>query len=372
MKNVFLTCSIVLTAITLLSSSSNTPYETRCTWLIASSIDSEKKIKKNIKKIIKSNLNTVFLSIPKTANNFGYGKEKFFSSFLKLAYRNGLSVHAWFVNGRRLGRRDHVNFSDEDEQQKQILWISYFLKKYNEYLDGVHLDYIRIEKGAPVNLDKMNGIRDTISGIRKFMKINYPGKFLTTSVFSASAVFIKPFNTSFVWNQYIPDWFKRWVKLNSYSQYKKFKNDVERIGTPAFMIYQQDPINWVKTGLIDAIIPMQYTKLDNKWKDEVIQFRSFFKYAEIKDKHLFMGLGWIPKRNERSTRGYDAPGIVRKIKYGRKNNIKGFMIFILSNHGFDDSPLIKALTVPGKDNNFDPPFSKRAISLISRYNKTKR
>ncbi len=355
-----------------LYSSSNVKFETRATWLWGSSIDSNEKINRNIKKILKANLNTVFIMIPKTFYGHGYGKEKLFASFLKLAYRNGISLHAWFANGRRLGRKNQINFSDKNEQQNQVLWVSHFLNRYSKYLDGIHLDHIRIKKGVPVNSDAIKGITDTISGIRKFMKKNYPEKFLTTTIFSVSPVFIRPYNTPFVWNQDVPSWHKDWIKHNPNSWYRVKKRGQIIIGTPYFLIYQQDPIFWIKQGLVDAIISMQYTTLDKKWRDEFTQFHSFFKYAGIKDRHLLMGLGWVPKRNEKSTRGYNAPGIVRKIKEGRRNSLKGFSIFILSNHGHDDSQLIKALTIPSETNDFNPPFSKRAISLISRYNKTKK
>ena len=354
------------------SSSNKLLYETRGTWLWASSFDSEDKIKNNIKKILEANINTVLLRTPKVINNHGQGKEKNFASFLKLAYKNGLSVHAWFTNGRRLGRKNHVDFSNQKEQESQVLWISYFLKKYNKYLDGIHLDYIRSKHGAPVNSNTMKGIKDTIYRIRETMKKNYPGKFISAAVLRVSPSFIKPYNRPFEWNQRVPQWFKEWIKDNPNSQYRTIKKGKMVIGTPAFMVYQQDPIYWITSDIVDVVIPMQYTILDRKWIDTLTQFHSFFKYTGIKDKHLFMSLGWMPKRNDRKTRGYDAPGIVRKIKEGRKNNVKGFIIFILSNHGHDDSPLIKALTIPSKANDFNPPFSKRAISLISRFNKIKK
>ncbi len=370
-KIIFITLIIIIMSGYLFSSYNKLLYETRGTWLWAGSIDSNDKMLKNIKKILKANLNTVFLSIPGVFKNYGHGKEKYFASFIKLAYKNELSVHAWFSNGRRLGRKQHVNFSNKNEQLAQIKWVAYFLKKYKKYLDGIHLDYIRVEKGTPVNRKAMKGITDTISGIREIMNKNYPEKFLTTAVFPTSPALIRPYNMPLVWNQDVPQWFKSWVKNNPNSRYRVFRRGTIRIGTPAFMIYQQDPIIWLKKSLIDATIPMQYTTLDKKWKDEIIQFQSFFKYNEIKDKHLIASLGWMPKRNERSTRGYDTSGIVSKIKEGRKNNIQGFFIFILSNHGYNDSPLINALTIPSKTNSFSPPFSKRAISLISRYKKRK-
>jgi len=368
MKNLSMFCFIIIILSCFLYSSSNVPYETRATWLWPSSINSDSKIKFNLKKILEANLNTVFLEVPKINNNYGNGKEKFFVTFLKRAYRNGLSVHAWFANGRRLGKEKKINLNDETEIKEQIKWISYFLIKYGKYLDGIHLDYIRTNENSPANSHKMSRVTNLVFRIREYMKNNYPAKYLTAATFRSSASFGRPYNTPSKWNQAVPQWFKGWIKNNPNSQFKAIKRGKIRIGVPRFMYVQQDPVLWVKKGLIDAVIPMQYTVVDKIWKDEIDQFSSFIKYIGQNEKSLCMSLGWISDTNNRSVRGYDAPGVIRKIKYGRKNNVYGFAIFILSNRNKDDSPLIKALTIPSKANDFDPPFSKRAISLISRYN----
>ena len=323
-KNIFFTILTVFIISVYLYSSSNISFETRGTWLWASSINSEKKAKENIKKILKANLNTVFLLVPKTVKNHGKGKEANFEFFIKQAYRNGLSVHAWFLCGRRQGRKHrskkyiNIDFNDKNEQKKQIEWVSYFLNKYSKYLDGIHLDYIRLKKSMPVSLLKMKGITKTISGIRKIIKKKDQNKFLTVASFTVGAGFKRPYNTHFTWNQDVPLWYKGWIKDTPASHYKKIKHGQIRIGTPFFMHKQQDPITWIKKDLIDATIIMQYTTLDKKWQNEITQFRSFLKYSGLNDKHLYMGLGWMPNRHERDTRGYDAPGIVRKIKEGRK------------------------------------------------------
>jgi len=327
-----------------------TQCETRGTWLWASSIDSSDKRDFVLDKILEANLNTVFVSIPSINGNYGHGNTNSFLDFITKAKAAGLSLHAWMANGRRKGRDIEIDFRDLNEQEAQIQWVMSIMSNYGQYLDGVHLDYIRYSNSEAVNNNfKMDAVTEMISRIHNFLSSNYPGKYLTATSFVLGSVDSK--------NGSPPQWFINWKTNNPNNIYSNNK-------VPYFMQVQQDPIKWLNNQIIDGVMPMQYTIDDGMWNQEIDVFKSFNSYNDNDQTKILMGLGWMEKTSPTSTRGYDPAGIVRKIKYGRLQGMKGFVIFILFNHGYDDSPLIEALTIDSAENNNDAPFKKAAPSCF--------
>ena len=70
---------------------------------------------------------------------------------------------------------------------------------------------------------------------------------------------------------------------------------------------------------------------------------------------IVMGLGWL-KEKEHPDWDLKPDPVVRFIKYGRSQGLKGFSIFSLGAPDVDDEPLLKALAEPCPANEGDPPF----------------
>jgi len=320
-----------------------TQCETRGAWIWASSIDSSNKRSYVLDKLLEANLNTIFVSIPSINNNHGYGGTDDFISFIRESKNSGLSVHAWMTNGWRNGKDTEADFRDPSEQEEQVQWVRSIMSTYGQYLDGIHLDYIRYPGSEAVNINnKMDAVTQTINKIHDFLAANYPVKYLTATSFVHIPVKSRGGSP--------PEWFTEW-RANSNNIYSNNK-------VPYFMQVQQDPIDWISKKIVDGVMPMQYTIDDTEWNQEIDFFKSFNTYNGNDPAKTLMGLGWM------SSKGYDAAGIVRKIKYGREQGMKGFIIFILFNHGYDDSPLLNALTIDSAENNFDAPFKNKANSCI--------
>ncbi len=330
--------------------------ETRGTWLWAKSIDTPAKRLHALGIIKRAHLNTVYLAVPPIGGNYGHGTPANFLHFLRAAKKQGLSVHAWFSNGRRPGKGRYADFREPNEQQAQTGWVLAVTKRFGHLLEGIHLDYIRYKKGEDVNFQgKMDGVTATIRSIRRALDSRYPGKKLTATCFRLVPSRVQRYHKNFTWQEDVPLWFRQWFNHNPGSIYHG-----KHVQVPMHMKYQQDPVGWLKASLVDAVIPMQYSTHDGDWNQSVELFKSFNRHAGNEPTRIYMGLGWIPKSSARSRKGYDAAGIARKIRYGRNLGMKGFVIFILVNRDTDDSPLISALTVDSKQNGFNAPFKKDA------------
>lgn len=157
--------------------------ETRASWLWASSIETDEKLDKSLANLLATNLNTVFVMVPPIEDNFGYGTTVQFQKFIEKAVDEGLSVHAWFPNGRRQGSGE-LDFRPEEEQAQQVDWVRAIMENFGTYLDGIHLDYIRYVHGEDVNLEgKMDAVTSTVRRIRQYLLDNYSGTRLTAAVF---------------------------------------------------------------------------------------------------------------------------------------------------------------------------------------------
>lgn len=335
--------------------------ETRGTWLWASAIDSPEKRAHVLELINRARLNTLFLAIPSLQGNYGHGERSAFEDFIKRAVAQGVDVHAWFTCARRPGRGKYADFRTPAEQRAQAQWVDSVMDSYGKYLTGAHLDYIRFTRGEAVNADgKMDGVTATIRGIREMLNKKHPGKYL-----SATCQRLVPSREES--NTGTPAWFSEWYAANPGSIY----HDAVYARVPMHMKYQQNPVGWLKENIVDAVMPMQYSILDTQWKQSVNLFKSFNQHVGNNPALIYMGLGWIPKPTPGSQKGYDAAGIVRKIKYGRSVGMKGFIIFLLANQDHDDTPLINALTGKTAANEFDPPFENPVPSCFQQQRRSK-
>lgn len=337
-----------------------TACETRATWIFASSIDTETKRNSVLQKLADANLNTVFVSIPRVTIHFGYGDHDDFLAFIRAAQDAGLSVHAWMTNGWRKGRKVESDFRLDSEQAFQVQWVADILDLYGQYLDGIHLDYIRYLIPEPANTGgKMDGVTTAVRKMREYLQANAPDMFFTAAVKRLDPRPGESYQDPPLWSvDDPPQWFRDWYAANPGSIY----HGPTDVSVPIHMKFQQNPVAWLRDGLLDHFIPMQYTIDDERWQREVTYFESFHRFVGADPVKMYMGIGWL------DSKGFDAPGIVRRIKYGRTQGLKGFVIFILFNHDTDDAPLLGALSTDSAVNDFDAPFKTAAPPCLKRNN----
>jgi|GEM_PF-2225285 len=331
--------------------------ETRGSWIWASSIDSLEKQAILFQKLEQANMNTILLSAPPISGNWGYGSHEMFLACIKEAKERGISVHAWIPNTRRLWYYDilDVDYTDPAEQAAQSQWVRDIMAAYGDYLDGIHLDYIRYrEPGIPNENGKMDGVRATVRKIHADLNANYPGKLVSAAVFNLKGNKFDRKDDGSIWFTMVPTWFVNWCADHPDTY---FTSSLNYYYGPHHMQYQQDPVGWLKEGIIDRIMPMQYTLDDAEWQRDADLWKSFNQYVGNDFTRVHTGTAW--KDNK-----WDPPGVVRKLKYDRSIGLKGTFIFILQNHETDDTPLIDALTVDSAVNDFDAPYKTPVPSCM--------
>jgi hypothetical protein len=171
----------------------------------------------------------------------------------------------------------------------------------------------------------MDAITDTIRQIRNVIDNSFPSKKLTAAVFKTEKNYINPSK------EYIPSWFVDWNASHPNNQY--FTANSPNYYIPVFMKFQQDPVYWIQSGLVDVIFSMTYTSNDTYWQSELFQYQSFLgNYYSL---HFGMGLGWYQYYDESDQSwhgpGFDPDHIIRKISWGRTQGLKAFSIFELGN-----------------------------------------
>lgn len=331
--------------------------ETRGSWIWASGIDSLEKQAILFQKLEQANMNTILLSAPPINGNWGYGSHAMFLSCIIEAKKRGISVHAWIANTRRLWYDDilDVDYTDPAEQAAQSQWVQDLMGAYGDYLDGIHLDYIRYRiPGVPNEDGKMDGVRATVRRIHDDLEANYPGKRVSASVFNLNGNKFDRKDDGSIWFNMVPTWFVDWCADHPDTY---FTSSLNYYYGPHHMQYQQDPVGWIKEGIIDRIMPMQYTLEDDMWQRDADLWKSFNQYVGNDFTRVHTGTAWKDDK-------WDPPGVVRKLKYDRSIGLKGTFIFIMQNHETDDTPLIEALTIDSEVNGFDAPYKTPVPSCM--------
>lgn len=337
------------------------PCETRGVWLWGASIDSPQKRNTVIQTLTNAHINTIFVAAPRVESHYGHGNEEDFNEFIKIAFEKGFSIHCWLSNARRPGGGVLADFRDPVEQQTQTAWVKTLMSRFGQYLHGVHLDYIRFTNGEPVNEEgKMDGVTETIRQISRMLKSSFPGKYLTATCLRLVPSRVERYSGNPLWTENVPQWFRNWFAQNRGGMYDQ--NNTAFV--PMHMKYQQNPIAWLNEKIVDFVTPMEYSTHDDEWNPALDYCKSFNRFVGNPITSIYMGLGWMPPTSAESHKGFDAPGLVRKIKYGRSAGMKGFVIFIFFNEGADDNTLIQALTVNSAMNGNDAPFKNTAPSCL--------
>jgi hypothetical protein len=345
-------------------------YELRGVWLNPYAFDDANR-EETLRKITAANLNTIFAASPYINGNYGETDPKDYYELIRSARSLGLSVHGWICNHRRLGRGNGIDFTNPQEQKAQVKWALDLLDKYPE-LDGVHFDYIRYKEWSRCDAAKISGINATIRQVYEAIKSKYPDKFLTaTSFVAASASYNgRRSNGRLLWEGEVPQWFRDWHSTNPnnwYSmrhvRYSRLKK--EWLLGPSHFNYQQDPVTWIKEGILDGVMPMQYSSNRRTWHSEVDLWKCFMN-GNL--ERVYIGLGWLVEKGHTDWR-YDPAALIRHIKYGRSQGLRGFVIY---QFGFnqlpknvDDWDIVNALSIDSWINGNDAPFKYPALSPLS-------
>lgn len=304
--------------------------ETRGTWLNPNAFDSDDDIYTILNSLKDANFNTIFVGAPDIGSNQGEADVSDFKSVVRAAHALGFSVQIWVANYYRNGTG--VEFRDESERTAQSDWIIDLFDHYGEYVNGIHYDYIRYLSWEDVNIlsdgyliGKMDAIKSTLNGIATEVRTHYPQMFITSSSFIKEPAY-DSYNDEM---SRIPSWFVNWYDDNPGNIYANYEIQ-EGYGAyhtvPLFMKYQQDAPSWINQNYIDNVIPMEYTSSSVDWMASVDTWKDFQEYNGNNISTQYMGLGWLTEAGEDDW-GYNAPGLVEKIEYGRTQGLKGFVIF---------------------------------------------
>jgi hypothetical protein len=346
--------------------------EVRAVWINPFSFDTPEHRAATLAKIGRANLNTVFLQTPSVAGNYGItwggASPENYSAFLKDLKSAGLAVHGWIINREREGEGKQADFTSANERKAQRDWALAVLDAYPA-LDGVHFDYIRYGDWAKHEIAKAGGVTETVRMTLKAIRKKHPGKFLTAAVFVAASPnwMGRVSEGKRIWDDIPPPWFVKWLDGHPDNWFAKRGKEDPKLGPdmilgPSFFKYQQDPVAWLETESIDAICPMQYTTDEAIWKTEVDLWKSF-RGGNLGG--VIMGLGWLKEKEHPDWELKPEP-LVKSIRYGRDQGLKGFSIFSLGVPGVDDEPLLKALSEPCPANDGEPPFRDHASSWLAR------
>lgn len=342
--------------------------ELRGGWLMANTFATPEARAATIDKFKKAHLNTAFPTAPPLNGNYGESEPAAFAALLDDAKAAGLQVHVWVQNYKRLGGETNpVDFRNAAEREAQKQWALDLLQAYPK-LDGVHFDYIRYSTWEDSDASKINAIQETLRLTREALKTQHPGKPLTCAVFRAAAVTYRGQDGN--WKGDVPQWYRDWYAADPDNYYAVQARTDPTLSPnwllgPSFQSYQQDPASWVKAGVTDALMSMQYTAADQTWQQEVQLWKSFHAHLGASQDAIYMGLGWMPASQWWPDSGFDPAALVRFIKYGRSQGIKGYVIFRLGQSGVDDTPLINALSVDGPDNGYAAPWKTDVASPLA-------
>jgi len=341
--------------------------EMRGTWLDPDAFATAQARETTLRRVVQANINTLFVLAPTMGRNQGSGDPKAFAELVRQARAKGLAVHGWICNHRRVEGTEAVDFRDSNERRAQAAWALSLLEAYPE-LDGIHLDYIRYADWSECDAAKMDAVTMTIRQIREAMKGKFPDKFLTATSLAAANVAYrgawrdgKP-----VWEGDVPEWYRDWHRNhpdNWFDQRYKYDSKLRQnmVLGPGFLAYQQDSPAWVRLGLLDALMPMQYTSNVDLWKTEVDLWADFLGKDNMRT--ICMGLGWLTEKGHDDW-GYNPSALVRMIKYGRQVGVGGFCIYTLGYAADKDQQLVEALVVDSAINANEAPFKQTAESPL--------
>jgi uncharacterized membrane protein YgcG len=332
--------------------------ELRGAWLANDTVDTAPHRADLLAKLRRGHFNAVFIAVPPINGNYGTSDVAGFGAMVDDCKAAGLQVHAWFQNFKRLGESTQADFTSAAERQAQKQWFLDLLAAYPK-LDGVQCDYIRYSTWEACIAAKMQGVAETVRTLKEAVA----PRPLTCAVFNAAAISYRGWKPT--WEGDVPQWYRDWYAAHPNNYYEQQANTPPNSPNwllgGSFFSYQQDPAAWIKAGIADGCATMQYTAVDATWQNEVQIWKSFLGADQPR---LFMGLGWMGPVQFFEDSAFDPAAMVRFIKYGRAQGVKGFVVFRLGQPGVDDGPFLDALSVNGPANGNAAPFTKDVASTL--------
>lgn len=332
--------------------------ELRGAWLANDTVDTAPHRADMLAKLRKGHFNTVFIAVPPLNGQYGTSDAAGFGAMVTEAKAAGLSVHAWFSCFKRMGENSQADFTSPAEQAAQKQWFLDMLAAYPA-LDGVQCDYIRYSTWESCAAAKMKGVADTIRTIRDAVS----PRPVTCAVFNAAAITYRGWKPT--WEGDVPQWYRDWYAAHPGNYYELQANapgnNANWLLGGSFFSYQQDPAAWIRDGLATACAAMQYTAVDATWENEVQIWKSFLGADQGR---MFVGLGWMASAPFFEDSAFDPAAMVRFVKYGRSQGVKGFVVFRLGQPGVNDDALLDALSVDGPANGNAAPFTKDVASTL--------
>lgn len=333
--------------------------ELRGAWLANDTVDTAAHRAEMLAKLRRGHFNTAFIAVPPLGGQYGTSDAAGFGAMVDDCAAAGISVHAWFQNFKRLGESTQADFTSAAERAAQRQWVLDMLAAYPT-LDGVQCDYIRYSTWEACAAAKMQGVADTVKAIRDAVA----PRPVTCAVFNAASISYRGWKPT--WEGDVPQWYRDWYAANPNNYYEQQANapgnNANWLLGGSFFSYQQDPAAWIKAGLAAGCATMQYTAVDATWQSEVQIWKGFLGAENGK---LYMGLGWMGPTQWFADSAFDAAAMVRFIKYGRANGVKGFVVFRLGQPGVDDGPFLDALSVDGPANGNAAPFTRDVPSILA-------
>lgn len=310
--------------------------ELRGAWLDSDTFTTPALRASMLQKLRSARLNTAFITVPPLNGNYGTVDGAAFGAMVDDLKGAGISAQAWFQCYKRRGESTPADFTQAAEREAQKQWALDMLAAYPK-IDGIHFDYIRTSTWEANSAAKLNGVQETV----RMTKEAVAPRPLTCAVFQAFAVTYRGWDPA--WEGDVPAWYRTWYAANPDNYYRQkavSSGNPSHMYGPSHFSYQQDPTSFLKNGWADACASMQYTAVDATWQQEVQIWKSFLG-ADL--SKLWMGLGWMGPVQWFEDSAFDPAAMVRFVKYGRSQGIKGFVIFRLGQPGVDDAPLINAL-----------------------------
>ncbi len=346
--------------------------ETRAAWINPPAFNTAESESNTIKKLVRMNINTIFLSAYTVSNvngsNYGnlddtggVSKVTLFENVLTDAKKAGMSVFVALDSMRRKYPEGdsqceklqcQLDYTDPKEQKAHASWITTWMNLYPGKLSGVIFDNLRYSSDSVASLDpkvRIGGLTATLKASKAAMKAIGPDKSL--AAFGGN-IDPKPIKSG----EYLPPWFVDWQAVHPNDQIYFYHNADGTVKKyrPANLTY--DSISWINKGLIDYYAPGNYTYDTKLWKLRTPEWKSFV--PKVKFKTLLAGISWLPLQGYISypngttylEGGNDqtaAMGAVRMISYLRSQGYRGFALFQLGNKidgiYVDDKPLVDAL-----------------------------
>jgi len=296
--------------------------------------EQKKELCSILDKLKDANFNMVFVQARLRGNVIYSSRIEPYSSFIKrkkvedydpLAYtveachERGLECHAWFVTyplgssskNRNnnypekkgfIKKHDNNLYLDPGNPETNNYLLSLITELVSNYdIDGLHFDYIRYPENASKFPDKDTHLKyGNKKDIHAWRRENI-NKFVYMAYDKVKEI-------------------KPWVQISSsvIGMYEKIPGNTQRHWTAYESVYQ-DPVDWIKKGKHDFIVPMMYYT-GNLFFPFIHNWTGY-----CQERFIVPGIGIY--RMESNEGNWNCTSILDQIDYSRKNQTRGNVYF---------------------------------------------